>query len=215
MSMTFSRGSNYPVRLLCALALFLIFSIPALSDESDGCTCTEAEKLAYLRDAETLFTGMVARASIVNRDDPVLFLSVDVRQPLRGRQSGVVDLRTPMPDQCGLPAWIGAHYVFAFNSTYEPVTQCSGSGNWQYKGSYFLEYALITVAFIDADKSLIERQFQRGIRAGAERKYLDIYFELLHELDPMAPMVINNNEVRYRQLVFKFDNDKLSRYYWD
>lgn len=143
-------------------------------------------------------------------DGSMIELKVKMGDSIRGSAPRKIMITTTMPRDCGVSAVMGMRTLFVMRDPGELVTQCSGSGlPYNKEGFQNLEEALTTVEHLNARPELVVTLLQGRFRTGYWRMWLTDYFALLEDLDSEADVRYSDNEVRFRNLVFVFEDDEL------
>ena len=202
------------------LLLFLL-SLGAHAQD-DSCTCERGELMANVRNAETIFYGSIQEATMKSAKSDTIQLTLQIRDPIRGVESGTEKVSTTLPHNCGVRATLGMHSLFVISSDDKPVTRCGGSGSHHYQQGhelydlYNLVFAIFAVEYVDRDPSVVRSWLGRLYSPGHSRKEdMDGLFSLISELDTETIMTITDHEVMYRNMTFVFtDDDVLVDYLW-
>lgn len=201
--------------------LLVLIPLPALSQLADSCTCDREALLDNVRTADHIFYGSIEEASMSSASSKTIDLSLKVREPIRGPESGMVQIATTLPHECGVSARIGDHALFVIGTEQTVITRCGGSGRHDYPMEHelwdlhYLHPALLVVEHSDENRATTERQLNRFFGwTGATREDMDRFFALLVELDPQTTLHTTKDTVIYRNLAFQFDGTKLVNWKW-
>lgn len=148
-------------------------------------------------------------------------LTLDVRDPIRGQDTGTVEASTTLPHACGVSATLSMHSLYVITQDSETVTRCGGSGSHHYQQGHELYdlhnlvYALITIEYTDTDPQVVRTWLNRTFSKNyTRREHMESFFGLVGELDPETIITVTDNEVIYRNMVFVFTDGVLVDYFW-
>lgn len=199
---------------------FVLFPYWTQATESP-CICDREELLATVRSAETIFYGSVEEATMESATSDTIQLILNIRDPIRGQESGRFKVSTTLPDNCGVVATLGMHSLFVVSGDNTPVTRCGGSGSHYFERGHNLGdlhnlvFAVFAVEYVDRDPSVVRSWLDRAFGTGySRREDMQGFFSLIGELDTDMLITINDNEVIYRNMVFVFTDDVLVDYFW-
>ena len=201
----------------------LLLASLAAQAQDNACICDRGELLANVRNAETIFYGSIQEATMELSKSDTIQLTLDVRDSIRGPESGPVHVSTTLPDNCGVSATLGMHSLFVISSGDELLTRCGGSGSHRYRQGHdlndlhHLARAIATVEYVDRDPAIVRSWLGRLYRPGhSRREGMDDLFSLISELDGETIMTITDHEVVYRSMTFVFsEDDVLVGYLWE
>lgn len=189
--------------------------------QSHSCTCDRHELLANVRNADTIFYGSIQEAKMTSAKSDTIQLTLNIRDPIRGAESGPVRVSTTLPHKCGVSATLGMHSLFVISKSNEPVTRCGGSGSHHYQlghelyDLYNLVFAIFTVEYVDKDPTVVRSWLKRLYSPGySRREDMEALFSMIGELDTETIMTITDNDVTYRNMVFVFSDGVLVDYLW-
>jgi len=189
--------------------------------QGDSCNCDRDELLANVRNAETIVYGSIQEATMESATSDTIQLTLNIRDPIRGTGSGPVHLSTTLPQNCGVSATLGMHWLFVISKNNDPVTRCGGSGSHHYQQGhelydlYNLVFAIFTVEYVDKDPSVVRSWLNRLYSPGHSRRQdMEALFSMISELDTETIMTITGNDVAYRNMVFVFSDGVLVDYLW-
>ena len=202
------------------LSLLLQLPVAALA-QNTICACDRDELLANIRGAETIFYGSIQEARMESGQSDTIQLTLAIRDPIRGTNSGPVEVSTTLPHACGVRATLGMHSLYVITNDSEPVTRCGGSGSHHYRQGHELYdlhnllFALFTIEYADSDPQVVRSWLNRTFSQNyTRREQMEGYFGLIGELDPETIITVTDNEVIYRNIVFVFTDDILIDYFW-
>lgn len=148
-------------------------------------------------------------------------LTLDIRDPIRGTESGPVSVSTTLPNNCGVSATLEMHSLFVISKKNDLVTRCGGSGSHHYRKGhelydlYNLVPAIFTVEYVGKDPTVVRSWLNRIYSPGhSRRKDMEALFSMISELDTETIMTITDNDVTYRNMVFVFADGILVDYLW-
>ena len=177
----------------------------AVAQDMPGCTCDDEAILTAFRSADNLIYGEIRQASITSKDDPTVEIRLGSVEIIRGAFDESRPVITPRPDKCGIPAYIGARFVFATRNNVDVTSRCWSSALPHGSRWLFLHQALVTVNLWDTNPEAVRKTLNRfGSRMSPS--YMAPYFDLIEALDPDADVQRSETEVRYRGLVFDFED---------
>ena len=210
------------MRRLVISCLLLGLGPITLQAQGDSCECDRDTLLASVRNAETIFYGSIQKASMDSGKSDTINLTLDIRDPIRGAESGPVVVSTTLPHHCGVSATLGMHSLFVISDSDEPVTRCGGSGSHHYQqghelyGLYNLVFAILTVEYVNKNPTIVRSWLGRLYSPGySRREDMDGLFSLISELDQKTIMTVTDHEVTYRDMTFVFREDGvLVDYLW-
>jgi hypothetical protein len=189
------------------LLIFFVTLVPVHAAEMPGCACSRDEIIATIKSANTIFVGRIVKASMDSRDDVSIRIWVDTMQSIRGAHDDAGPIVTSRPQQCGVPARIGAHTLFVVPANRKTITRCTGSGlpwgdEWR-----DLTLALITTEFWASDPGTVRKWLNR-ISPSSSLDEMRDYFNLIDEIDDYANVEYSGAIVRYRGMAFDFSGPK-------
>ncbi|MDH3430645.1 MAG: hypothetical protein OEM60_11130 [Gammaproteobacteria bacterium] len=207
--------------IVISLLLSMFLPRGALAQDAP-CTCDRDDLLANIRSAQTIFYGSIQEAKMESGQSDTIKLTLDVRDPIRGKESGPVEVSTTLPHECGVRARLGMHSLYVITNESEPVTRCGGSGSHYYQQGHELYdlhnlvFALITIEYADSDPQVVRSWLNRTFSKNyTRRENMESFFGLIGELDPETIITLTDNEVIYRNIVFVFTDDILIDYFWN
>ncbi len=207
---------------MCRFVWSLLLCLPAAAlAQGTTCACDRDKLLANVRDAEFIFYGSIQEARMESADSDTIQLTVEVRDPIRGKKTGPVEVSTTLPHACGVRATLGMHSLYVIASESEPVTRCGGSGSHHYHEGHELYdlnklvFALITIEHADSNPQVVRSWLNRTFsRNHTRRERMEGFFVLIGELDTDTIITVTDNEVIYRNIVFVFTDNILVDYFW-
>ena len=216
-----SLDNDWFMRVI-VISLFLSAFLPhSVFAQDTPCTCDRDDLLANIRSAQTIFYGSIQEARMESRQSETIKLTLAVRDPIRGKESGPVEVSTTLPHECGVRATLGMHSLYVITDDSEPVTRCGGSGSHHYQQGHELHdlhnlvFALITIEYADNDPQVVTSWLNRTFSKNyTRRENMESFFGLIGELDPEKIITLTENEVIYRNIVFVFTDDILIDYFW-
>lgn len=209
------------MRRIVTSFLFLVLLSTGAQAQIESCTCDRDQLLANVRNAETIFYGLIQEAKMASAKSDTIQLTLDVRDPIRGTDSGPVHVSTTLPHNCGVSATLGMHSLFVISKSNDPVTRCGGSGSHHYQQGHELYdlhnlvFAIFAVEYVDKDPTVVRSWLNRLYSPGySRREDMEALFSMIGELDTETIMTITDNDVTYRNMVFVFSDGVLVDYLW-
>lgn len=202
--------------------LLILAQLPtAVLAQGTNCVCDRDKLLANVRNAETIFYGSIQEATMESGQSDTIQLTLKVRDPIRGRKSGPVEVSTTLPHACGVRATLGMHSLYVISNESRPITRCGGSGSHHYPQGHELAdlhnlvFALITIEYVDSDPQLVRSWLNRTFKKNyTRREQMESFFGIIGEIDTDTIITVTDSEVIYRNMAFVFTDDILIDYLW-
>ena len=207
---------------MASLVLAGFVSSPVAAADDLSCACDREALIENVRRASTIFYGSIREARMESADSELIELELEVSDRIRGKPPRRVTVTTTLPHACGVRAMLGMHSLYVIPGDAAPVTRCGGSGSHFYaerdemRDLQLLLFALVTIEYVDTSPRVVRSWLDRLYRKdSARREDMQAYFDLIGELDTESIMTVSDGEVRYRDLVFVFNDDVLVDYVWN